>query len=218
MGRYAVVGASHGTGLAIVQRLAAAGHQVRAISRNPGAGAGLVEAVSADVTQPASIAEALKGNFDAVFYTVDMHGVLKPRAEIRKVTYQGCANTIAAADQAPVKPKFVLLSVIGSDKPSSVWWLLNSLKAGLKTNIGDRERSLRESGLPFVILRAPKLNDEPGGERLAATDPVHALDFSLGISRSDLARAMIQAADQAPPCSIWDVFASSSDPTPEWLR
>lgn len=85
-----------------------------------------------DATDARSIAKALVGEFDAVFYTVDIHGLFKPRKDIRAVMFQGCVNAIHSAAQAAVPPKFVLLSVIGPDRPSWVWWILNASKPGMQ--------------------------------------------------------------------------------------
>ena len=43
---------------------------------------GSVEPYAADVTNPAQLAQALDGGFDAVFYTVDIHGRGHSRADL----------------------------------------------------------------------------------------------------------------------------------------
>ena len=210
MKRYAVIGASSGTGLALVRQLAARQHTVRAISRRPPQAAPFIEPFAADVTDAGAVEKALDGAFDAVFYTVDIHGLFKPREEIRATMYQGSVNAMRAAAKLPIPPKFVLLSVIGAERPSWVWWVLNASKPGMQRNILDREQALKNSGLPYVICRAPKLNDEAGGSvPVVATSAQHRLDMSRGIPRNDLARALILAAEQAPPNSSWDLFSHS---------
>jgi len=218
MTRYAVIGASSGTGRQIVRYLADKHVQVRAISRRPLAAQEGVEPYAADVTDPASIAKALEGDFDAVFYTVDIHGLRNSRETVRSVMYDGCINTIHAAAAAGAK-RFVLLSVIGPDRPSWVWWILNAIKPGMQRNVLDRERALIHSGLSYVICRAPRLNDSPGGViPIAATASEHRLDMGMGIARADLARAMARAAAAAPERTIWDIYADSGGPIPAWLR
>ena len=210
MTRYAVIGASTGTGREIVRHLAERRIPVRAISRRPLAAEDGVEPFAADVTDPASIGKALEGGFDAVFYTVDIHGLRNSPEAIRKVMYDGCVNAIHAAAAGGAK-RFVLLSVIGADRPSWVWWVLNGLKRGMRRNIIDRERALEESGLSYVICRAPRLNDGPGGVVALATTPAeHRLGMRMGIARADLARALVRAAETAPERTIWDVFAKSA--------
>lgn len=217
--RYAVVGASKGTGKAIVDLLVSGGHTVRAISRHPQGVTSLVEPVAADVTDPQSIAQALQGQFDAVFFTVEIRGMTNSRAQVRSVMLDGCVNTIRAAGASADAPKFVLLSVIGPDRPSWVWWILNSMKRGMKSNILAREEALKSSGLSYVICRAPKLGDGPGGNAsLGGSACHHKLDMKMGIDRVDLARVLVAAAQNAPARTSWDVFAGSDAPPLAWLR
>ena len=224
MARYAVIGSRRGTGLAITRQLAAAGEHVRAISRNPPPAGAFVEPFVADVTDPASLARAFAGDLDAVFFTVDAtggmgdHQLFGSRSAIRAVTYQGCVNAIEAVAAAPSRPAFILLSVMGVDQGSLVWTMLNIVKTGSKRNVLDRELALKASGVPYVILRAPRLTDAPGGDvPIAATPPEHKL-ASMSLPRADLARTMIKAAQRAPRASTWDIFPDPSGPTPDWMK
>jgi nucleoside-diphosphate-sugar epimerase len=222
--RYAIVGSSRGTGLEITQRLASEGNSVRAISRHPPAASELIEPFAADVTDRAAMERALDAEFAAIFFTVDVtggiggRGLFGSRKYLREVTYQGCLNAIAAASRHRPLPTFTLLSVIGADRSSFAWSVLNTVKRGLKQIVLEREQVLARGELPYVIVRAPVLTDEVGGQMLVtATQPTHKLDSKLKIARADLAKAMIQAAKHAPSRSTWDVFAGGSDPAPAWL-
>jgi uncharacterized protein YbjT (DUF2867 family) len=218
MKAYAVIGASSGTGLALTNYLASKQNRVRAISRHPPQAGTFIEPVVADVTDPASISKALAGDFSAVFFTADIHG-LNSRDDVRALMYQGCVNSMKGAARNATLPRFILVSVIGPELPSWVWWLLNTVKRGMKQNVLDRERALKESGLPYVICRAPKLGDGAGELiPIAATEPRHKLDMKMGIARADLARALVFAADNAPDRTTWDVFADTKGPVPPWLR
>jgi uncharacterized protein YbjT (DUF2867 family) len=218
MTRYAVIGASSGTGREIVRHLAERKIPVRAISRRPGPPQEGVETFAADVTDPAAIAKALEGDFDAVFYTVDIHGRRLSREAVRKVMYDGAVNAIRAAVAGGTK-RFVLLSVIGPEHPSWVWWLLNAMKPGMRGNIIDREQVLKTSGLDYVVLRAPRLNDKQGGQAdLAATEPKHRLDMKMGIARAGLAQALVRAAEAAPGHTTWDVFTGPASEASGWLE
>lgn len=214
---FAVIGASSGTGLALVKLLEKNRLPVRAISRNPPAASEFIEPFAADVTDIASISNALKGDFSAVFFTVDIHG-FNSREKVRKLMYEGFINTLQAAAKNKMPPKIVLLSVIGSEISSWVWWVLNAMKPGMQKNIIDREKALKESGLAYVICRAPKLNDDIADlTSISASTPRHKLTMNMGISRENLARALLKAAEAAPENSTWDILPDTNEPAPEWL-
>jgi uncharacterized protein YbjT (DUF2867 family) len=216
MKRYAVIGASSGVGREIVAHLSGQGAFVRAISRNPQAAGGLVEAHAADVTDAAAIRRALEGGFDAVFFTVDIHGKGLQRETVRQVMVDGCANAVAAA-KAGGAGRFVLLSVIGPEKGSWVWWLLNALKPGMRENILQREQALRASGMPYVICRAARLKDGEDALPTMLTAPRHRLGMRRSIRRGNLARTLADAAVHAPAGSAWDVFSGTSGSAPgQW--
>lgn len=222
MKKFAVIGASSGTGLEIVQLLAKRGHHVRAISRRPVQATEFIEPFSADVTDAKAIAEALNEDFDAVFFTVDIHKRFASRQEVRSLMYDGFINAVEAIKQRPVPAKFVLLSVIGSDKPSWVWHLLNLLKRGMRQNVVDREAALADSGLPYVIVRAARLVDSDAAESappsIAVTPATHKLDMKRTIVRRALAQTLVAAAQAAPDRSVWDVFADPTTMAPAWLE
>lgn len=208
MKRYAVVGASSGVGREIVTRLAGRGDVVRAIARRPQEGAERIEAWPADVTDAGAMQRALEGGFDAVFFTVDIHGRGLQREQVRRVMVDGAANTVAAAKAAGVK-RFVLLSVIGPERGSWVWWLLNALKPGMRDNVMERERALKASGIEYVIGRAARLRDGADALPTVLTPPQHRLTMLRSIRRGNLAEALIDAADHAVANSSWDMFSGS---------
>jgi nucleoside-diphosphate-sugar epimerase len=207
MKRYAVVGASSGVGREIVRHLASRGDFVRAIARNPEAAERRVEPWAADVTDAAAMDIALDGNFDAVFFTVDIHGRGLQRDQVRKLMVDGSANAVAAAKAAGVR-RFVLLSVIGADKGSWIWWLLNAMKPGMRDNVLERELALAASGLEFVICRAARLVDGEDERGTVVTLPRHRMAMSRTIRRTNLACILVDAAEHAPPNSTWDVFSA----------
>jgi uncharacterized protein YbjT (DUF2867 family) len=217
MKRYAVVGASSGVGSQIVALLSAEGAFVRAISRNPLEAGEFIEPWTADVTDAAAMRGALDGDFDAVFFTVDIHGKGLQREQVRKVMVDGCANTVAAAQAGGVR-RFVLLSVIGPEQGSWVWSLLNRFKPGMQENVLTREQALRASGMEYVVCRSARLKD--GGDALPTmlTAPRHRLGMRRSIRRRNLARALIDAAMEAPANRTWDIFSGPSGSAPgRWL-
>lgn len=216
MKRYAVIGASSGVGREIVERLALRGDVVRAIARHPQAAQGLVEPWAADVTNAAEMHRALEGGFDAVFFTVDIHGKGLQRDQVRKVMVEGAANAVAAAKANGIK-RFVLLSLIGANKRSWVWWLLNAMKPGMRANVLEREQALALSGIEFVICRAARLLDGEDERATVVTTPQHRMGMARSIKRGNLAQTLMSAAELAPPNSTWDIFsAARGDGTVPW--
>ncbi|MFZ6873686.1 SDR family oxidoreductase [Undibacterium sp. Di27W] len=227
MKEYAVVGASSGTGLAITRLLASQGHTVRAIARKPPAATEFIKPVIADIGKPEAIAAALAGELEAVFFTVDIHKAFASRQLIRSVMFDGFVNVLGAAKQNTRLPRMILLSVMGPGKSSLTWHLLNLAKRGMQKNIVDREQALVESGLPYVIVRAPRLVDvsedgiettRPATAAMLSAQANHRLDMKRTIARPDLAIAMVAAATSAPTDSVWDVYGSDAGPVPAWLK
>ncbi|MFZ6709480.1 NAD(P)H-binding protein [Undibacterium sp. TC9W] len=227
MKEYAVVGASSGTGLAITRLLASQGHTVRAIARKPPAATELIKPVVADVGKPEAIAAALAGELEAVFFTVDIHKVFASKQLIRSVMFDGFVNALNGVQRHAKPPRIILLSVMGPGKSSLTWHLLNLAKRGMQKNIVDREQALVDSGLPYVILRAPRLVDvlengiettRPATAAMLSAQANHRLDMKRTIARPDLAAAMIAAATSAPENSVWDVYGNDAGPVPVWLE
>lgn len=217
MEKFAVIGASSGTGREIVRLLASRGQHVRAISRRPVEASQFIAPYSADVTDAKAIANALDGEFTTIFFTVDIHKRFASKEEVRLLMFDGFMHTIRAAKRQRVPPRIVLLSVIGPDKPSWVWHLLNLFKRGMKQNVVDREAALLQSGLPYVIARTARLVDQADPMRATAITPaIHRLDMKRTIARSDLALALVNAAQAAPACSTWDMFYDDVATVPDW--
>lgn len=226
MKEYAVVGASSGTGLAITRLLASKGHTVRAIARKPPAATELIKPVVADVGKPEAIAAALAGELEAVFFTVDIHKAFASKQLIRSVMFDGFVNVLNGVQRHAKPPRIILLSVMGPGKSSLTWLLLNLAKRGMQKNIVDREQALVDSGLPYVILRAPRLVDalengiettRPATAAMLYAQAKHRLDMKRTIARPDLAAAMVAAATSAPEGSVWDVYGDDAGPVPAWL-
>jgi hypothetical protein len=78
----------------------------------------------------------------------------------------------------------------------------------MQANVLQREHALQRAGLPYVIVRAPRLNDgmDEEGNTLAPASSTR-LRMKHSISRQSLARLMIAAVDSAKPGerSTWDV-------------
>jgi nucleoside-diphosphate-sugar epimerase len=194
----------------MTQRLAARGDHVTAISRHPTDARTNVTPVAADVRDLESLARALPTDLDAVFFTVDIHGFRKPRAEIHSVMVDGCRHAMEAAIKRGAR-RFVLLSVLGADQSSWVWHVLNAVKPGMRANILEREEALKHSGMPFIIVRAPRLTDAMAeGTHVLARASKKRLQMKQGVSRSELARLMVESVDASASHEgeTWDVVSN----------
>ncbi len=148
----ALAGGSGFIGRAIARRLAASGStKVRVLTRNPDKARSQldlpgVEFVHADIAQPASLADALKGAntiVDAIQF--DGYPVENPRRGLtfERIDYGGVVALIDAAKEAGVQ-QFIYISGAAVDE--------NSAHPGFRAK-GRAERAIRESGLAYTIFR-----------------------------------------------------------------
>lgn len=143
-----VVGSTGYLGGEICRRLVANGHQVRGLIRStsdPTAVARLrelgVETVEGDLRHPGSLENAVRGA-DTVMTTATTTRSRQPDEGIESTDLQGQLNLVEAARDAGVR-RFVFVSYsghLGVDDPLTV----------AKRTV---ERSVRESGMTYTILR-----------------------------------------------------------------
>jgi uncharacterized protein YbjT (DUF2867 family) len=217
-----VIGATRGTGLLIAKRLAADGKRVRVVARDVAKARAIhgdsVEVVPGDVCDRASLNQALVGDLDTIFFTVEATGGIAGRAllgsrhRIRSVTYDGLVNCVDEARTRCFSGRFVMASVIGCDRRSFMWWALNLLKPGLKKNVEAREHYLKASGLNHIILRAPVLtNGQSEAERVAIRPAARRFTIGARLAREDYARVMVFCANEAATAGgVFDVFRNDA--------
>lgn len=123
------------------------------------------------------------------------------------------------------KPQFVLVSSAGVTRPGRPGInleleppavRLNDQLGGILTWKLKGENSVRESGVPYTIIRPCALTEEPG---------VQALIFDQGdnfkgkVSRDSVAEICVQALKQPKACNVtFEVKAESSDRSNDWER
>jgi nucleoside-diphosphate-sugar epimerase len=217
--RFCIIGATRGTGLLIAQQLLQGGSNVTVVVRDPGKARRLLgnrtDVRRGDVTDAGSIRDAIAEDYRAIFFTVAATGGVDGRAlfgsqtQIREVTYQGLLNVVDAARSIGFQGRITLASVVGADRSSLIISILNTIKSGLQRNLMERELYLRASGLDYTIVRAPILTSASAGQtNIRITPAVHRLTAGPKISRGDLARVMILAAEQAAAShKIFDLLA-----------
>jgi uncharacterized protein YbjT (DUF2867 family) len=140
-----VVGATGDLGRATTERLLAAGHAVRAMTREPARAAALAaagaEVVEGDLVRRASVVSAVAG-VDAVLAAA--HSLLgRGRFSSAAVDGEGHRTLVDEAARAGVR-RFVYTSVAGAgpDHPVDFWRTKHAI-----------ERHLAASGLPHTVLR-----------------------------------------------------------------
>ena len=201
--RIAVVGATGWLGGAVTREALARGHEVTAVGRSAERLGELadVATTSADVTDRASLAEAIAGHDAAVVAVTDRSGPERsvipaaarsvieaaPRAGVERVAFVGGGGSLAS----PAGGRYV-------DQPG----FPEQYKAEALAQ-GDALALFRAAPeeLDWTYLSPPPHNLEPaekrGGYRVAAGDqPVLDADGDSGITSGDLAAAMLDALER----------------------
>ena len=198
-----VVGATGGSGIAAVQSLLAAGHEVTAFARHADRLRHLSDRlalVNGDAMKPADVAQAVRGH-DAVVVTL---GISESTLRVRllgssgtpmDVRSSGTRNVIAAMRRHGVR-KLVVQSSFGvgesRDKLTFIYRMF--FKLLLKPQIADtelQEREVRASGLDWVMVQPVNLTDaaEEGRPFVSADGEVRGMK----ISRQRVGRFLAEA-------------------------
>ena len=161
--RVLVVGASGGTGRFIIGMLTEQGYEVVPTSRNPERAA---EKLGGDfswrrmnLTSRESVDAAIRD----VDFVVTAHGATEAEGpnDPEQVDWIGTRYLIDAAGSIGVK-HYVMISAASAGNPDSP---LNARFGNVLIWKGRAEDYLRESGLPYTIVRGPGLRDNPGGQK-----------------------------------------------------
>jgi NADH dehydrogenase len=147
-----VTGATGYVGGHLLARLAGDGTPVRGLARTPDANLPSgVEAARGDITQPESLAAAVRG-IEVVIHCAAITGDRKEpyRGAYDRVNREGTANLVEAARAAGVK-RMVVMSGLGC-KPAPAGTYM-ATRWGL-------EEAVRKGGIPYVILQPSVLFGE----------------------------------------------------------
>lgn len=154
------------SGQPLARILVEQGYDVRVMVRNPDRADGLpaqAKVVQGDATQPDSLTAGMNGA-DYVISTIGAPCFRdrKPPAGSmpEDVDNVGIANLAAAARAAGVR-QFVLMSAIGAGEEDPEDGLNKMCNMVLKWK-GEGEQALRESGVPYTIVRPGGLKPFPG--------------------------------------------------------
>jgi putative NADH-flavin reductase len=202
-----VFGATGGTGRDLVRQAVAAGHDVTAVVRDParlGERSRGVEVVRADVMDPEAIAAAVAGR-DAVISALGH----RPGGA-SQVSGPG-AESIIAAMRATGGRRLVVITAAGhivdsADGFATRYLAKPVLRVLLRANFADFARTdaiVSASGLDWTIMRPSRLTN--GGHKPYRTAVDHTVRGGMSISRTDLAKATLDAA--ADPATIGHAVA-----------
>ena len=128
------------------------------------------------------LSPVLKG-IDKVIFVAGSGGKTGPD-KTTAVDEEGAIKIIDASTKAKVK-KFIMLSAMNADEPSSHPKLEHYLKAK-----AEADKYLRESGLSYTIVRPGALTDDMG---LGKVEIAPKLDHTGEISRDDVAFLLIMS-------------------------
>ena len=219
--RVLVVGATGGTGRAVVERLLADGHRVTAFSRHASRLRDRfedVETVDGDVTSADAVGRAVAGH-DAVVVTVGIAEnpirvrLLGPARTPIDVRSRGTRNVVDAMRRHGVR-RLVVQSSYGVGESSDLLGLSDRLffRLVLAPQIRDtelQERIVRSSMLDWVLVQPVHLTDAADGrEPFVSTTGESG---GMKVSRSSVARVVARAAVEE--ALVGETVAVSAVPT-----
>lgn len=191
-----IFGASGATGTCLTEQALAAGHEVRAVVRDPARlpvpGSPRLRVRTADLMDPAAISPAVAGA-DAVFAAFGPRGT-GPTTVLR----EGTRSVIEAMHKEGTRRLIMVSGSIVSDegegpvlrylvKPLARRTLLRHVAADMR----GAEEEIRVSDLDWTIVRPPRLTSDPAsGTYRTATD--RNLPRGVTVSRADLAAHMLR--------------------------
>lgn len=204
-----VIGGAGRTGRHVVRALDGLGVTARVMSRRDLKSVGPASVVRGDVTDAASVKAAMAGAGAVVVILESAHSRGDPTIHER-VHHGGVRNVIEAA--RPNGAHVVLVTQIYITRPDR----MRTFRELIEWR-GRGEEALRESGLPYTIVRPSWLTNEPGGER--------AIRFEQG----DTGEGEIARADVATVCAhailepdargkTFELYNEPGSPPADWAK
>lgn len=205
-----VIGGAGHTGRLIVQKLVQQGQSVRVLTRDAASARSRfdrqVEIIKGDITQAATVAEAMRDVTACVLIVESANSDAAPDGP-KQVHYEGTRHALAAARPAT---HIVLVTQIYVTRPDRY--------PEVRTVIHWRnmaEQAVRASGRPYTIVRPSWLTNEPGGHA--------AIRFEQGdtgegqISREDVAEVCIQSLLHSEARGkSFEIYNQQGEPPTEW--
>jgi putative NADH-flavin reductase len=189
--KIAVFGGTGGTGKQIIKQAIEAGHQVKALVRDPTRSdliADQTTIIVGDVLNPAKVRETISG-VDAVAVSLGSRG-----NSPENTVSEGTKDIILVMKEMGIKRLVVVTSLgVGDSKNQVPLAFKLVMKTVMRKIMADKERQeglVRSSGLEWVIVRPGELtNDPPSGNYKFGTD---STIIAGKISRADLAEFVLR--------------------------
>ncbi len=210
--RLSVFGGSGGTGLQLIEKAAAKGHEITALARQPEA---LTEkfpgirVVPGDVFNLENVLAAVKSS-EAVISTLGFAG----RSRETKIYSEGVLNVARAMEEIGPRRLIVLAASQGVDlHPDFPWYASIMMKLLLKPMFGFAYRDmtkmtnlLAQSGMDWTLVGVPMLTNSPekGHYRSSIGKPLH---HALRISRADVAEYLLSIIKDETTFRKWTEVA-----------
>lgn len=190
-----IIGATGGTGRAVVSAAKAAGHEVTALVRSAEKAAGLPidHLLEGSVMDPVALARAMKG-VDAVISVLGPNK-LSPIREVRLLS-QATEVMVQQMQQAGVR-RFICVTGMGAgDSRGHGGVLFDGLffPLLLRKIYQDKNRQealIKSSDLDWIIVRPSVLSDRPGRQSYSAMTDLSAFHGG-SIARADVAHFLVQ--------------------------
>ena len=195
LGSILTVGASRGLGLEVVKALKSRGKgelTTATVRQSKDASAVPVDSVKiVDVTDEENVRKVLKQGFDVVISCFG--GRLDDE---QRCDYSGNQNLIDALVEEVGTKRFVLVSALGAGDSESC--LPMQVLRGMRSFLLDKSRSelyLKESGLPYTIVRTTPLSEN--SEYTGKAFLTESQNCYGGIGRKDLAQLICDAVSSS---------------------
>ena len=200
-----VIGGSGRTGGGVVRKLVMGRHEVSVLSRRAEAPDG-ARAVRGSVTEPDDVRRAVSGQEGVVIVVESADSDDAPNSPER-VHYHGVRHVIEAAEEGV---RVVLVTQIYITRPDAYPEVKNVIHWR-----GKGEEALRESGLPYTIIRPSWLKDDPGGRQGLRLEQGDTGEGS--VLREDVAEACVQALmyDEARG-KTFELYGEPGEPPDDW--
>lgn len=208
-----VVGGTGRTGRHVVGKLLERGYTVRVLTRDPSRARERLdegtEVFGGDVTQAGNVEGAMRGADGAVVIVESAVSDDAPNSPER-AHYGGTLNVVAGALADGGSAQVVLVSQIYVTRPerypevrSVIHWR------------GRAEEALRDSGLPYTIVRPSWLTGGPGGREGVRLEQGDSGDGR--VSREDVAEACVEALlNEEARGKTFELYNETGEPPSDW--